>query len=157
VHSLLAMHRPDAARKELKAMTETDDDHTLTQLATAWCHLATGDEKLKDAFYLYQELIEKNGPTAMLLAGQSACQLGLGQLDEAESCLIEAQEKDINNCHVLLNLAVLNAVQGNKEKSSNFMAQLGDSHQDNHVVQRAISKAAEFDALCSQFAPSVVA
>lgn len=37
---LLAMNRPDLARKQLKALQDIEDDSTLTQLAQAWLNLS---------------------------------------------------------------------------------------------------------------------
>jgi len=155
VHCYLGMFRVDAARKELKAMAEKDDDHTLTQLATAWVHLATGGDKLQDAFYIYQELIEKNQPTALLVAGQSCCQLGLGRLEEAESCLIEAQEKDHNQRDALANMALVSQLQGNEQKSAGFLAQLRDSHPQHRIVKTLAQREECFDRLAEQFRAQV--
>jgi coatomer subunit epsilon len=37
---LLAMNRPDLARKQLKLLQDIEDDGTLTQLAQAWLNLS---------------------------------------------------------------------------------------------------------------------
>lgn len=108
----------------MKAMQELDDDATQTQLAQAWVNLAIvinpfflftkslhtvdlnklfqGGEKIKDAFYIYQELIDKHGSTALLLNGQGSCFIGQGKLSEAEAAFTEALDKDPRYKNVLV-------------------------------------------------------
>ena len=112
IQALLSIHRPDLAKKELKVMQEKDEDATITQLAQAWTNMALGGEKIQEAYYIYQEMIDKLGATSMLLNGQAVTFLAQGKYSEAESALNEAMEKDPNNVDTLVNMIVLSQHQG---------------------------------------------
>ena len=76
-------------------------------LAYITSSLHLGGDKIQDAYYIYQELIDKHGATPLLLNGQSASYIGQEKYDEAEAALQEAVEKDPNNVDTLINLIVL--------------------------------------------------
>lgn len=62
---------------------------------------------MQDAFYIYQELIDKYGSTPMLLNGQAVSLIGQGKYEEAEAALQEVMDKDSNNPDTLVNMIVL--------------------------------------------------
>jgi len=156
VHCLLAINRPDCAKKELAKMADSDGDATLTELATAWLHIATGGEKLQDAYYIYQELMDKYTPTAMLLAGQGAVFLGQGRLEEAEAALQEAAQKDPHCADTLVGLMVWSGRAGKPtEETSRYMEQLKDSHKHHVIVKGLEQRELDFDRVAAQYAPPV--
>uniref|UniRef100_A0A914H8K9 Coatomer subunit epsilon n=1 Tax=Globodera rostochiensis TaxID=31243 RepID=A0A914H8K9_GLORO len=129
VQCLLKLCRGDLAAKEVKRMQETDEDATITQLAQAWLNMAMGRDKLKDAFYIYQEMLDKYGATPLLLTSQAACLIMQQKYEEAEKLLLSAQERDPNNADVLVALFAVSQFLGKPiEMSSRYMNQLKQDH-----------------------------
>jgi len=152
VQALLALNRHDLARKELKLMQERDEDATVTQLAQAWTNLATGGDKIQEAYYIYQEMIDKLGGTALLLNGQAVTFIAQGKYAEADTALAEALEKDPNNPETLVNLVVLAQHQGkSQEQSTRLLSQLKDLEPGHPFLQRMEQKEADFDRMVLQY------
>lgn len=91
VQLYLKMDRVDLAAKVIKTMADVDDDDPLTQLATAWVYIAQGGDKISEAFYLLQELIEKFGQSVSVLNSLAVCQLHLKNFSQAFQFLKQAR------------------------------------------------------------------
>lgn len=153
VQALLSIHRPDLAKKELKVMQEKDEDATLTQLAQAWTNMALGGDKIQEAYYIHQEMIDKLGATSVLLNGQAVTFLAQGKYSEAEAALNEAMEKDPNNADTLVNMIVLSQHQGKAPEVSNrYLSQLKDMDPNHGFVVKLNKKEEDFDRMVKQYA-----
>lgn len=148
VQCLLKLCRIDLAAKELKKMHELDEDATITQLATAWTNMAMGKDKIKDAFYIYQEMIDKYGATPSLLVSQASCLIQQQKYEDAEKLLLDAQQRDPNNAEALIALFVVTQFLGKPfEVSNRYMNQLKQDHPTHAWTKDLLAKEVEFDRL----------
>ncbi|XP_026325915.1 coatomer subunit epsilon [Hyposmocoma kahamanoa] len=154
---LLAMNRPDLARKQLKLLQDIEDDGTLTQLAQAWLNLAQGGPGVQDAHYSIMELSERLGALgAGPAAVGAAAAASRGMWEEAEQQLTEALARAPQHPDLLLGLAVTAAHAGKApEVSSRYLAQLLDSHPEHPFTREYHAKANEFKRLAAQYQPTV--
>ncbi|PON87198.1 Coatomer, epsilon subunit [Trema orientale] len=143
VQIFLKMNRSDYAEKQLRAMQQVDEDHTLTQLASAWFNLAVGGSKIQESYLIFQDLSEKYQMTSLIANGKAVCCIHMGNFDEAETLLLEAQSKDAKDPETLANLIVCALHLG--KPTSRLLSQLKLSHPDHILVKRASSAEESFD------------
>jgi len=144
----LRMNRVDLATKELKKLQEKDEDATLTQMAQAWLNLAIGGPKLQEAYFIFQELTDKYGITALLLNSQSVCYIGECEYKKAEITLLDALEKDSNDIDSLVNSLFISVhTKVSADVAKRQLNMLRDAYPNSDFIENYNKKEAEFDAL----------
>lgn len=138
VQVYLKMDRIDQAEKQLRSMSNMDDDATLTQLATAWTNLALGGQKVQDAQYIYQELGDRNNWTTRLFNGSAVCHMRMGNFEDAERELVEAINKDPKDADTLANLVTCCVHLG--KPTARYMNQM-KLIDPNHMVMKRLRAA----------------
>jgi len=89
----LKLNRLSLAQACTKKMSELDDDDTLAQLATSWTQIHSNNEaKINEAVPILQELIQKFGPSVVVLNTLGACQMKLKNFSSAVDYLKQANQ-----------------------------------------------------------------
>ncbi|CAN8290592.1 unnamed protein product [Cochlearia groenlandica] len=150
VQIFIKMNRSDYAEKQLRVMQQIDEDHTLTQLASAWLNLAVGGSKIQEAYLIFQDFSEKYPMTSLILNGKAVCCMHMGNFEEAETLLLEALNKDAKDPETLANLVVCSLHVG--KSSSRYLSQLKLSHPEHVLVKRIASAEDNFERALQSFA-----
>ncbi|CAF1928910.1 hypothetical protein BRARA_I02791 [Brassica rapa] len=150
VQIFIKMHRSDYAEKQLRVMQQFDEDHTLTQLASAWLNLAVGGSKIQEAYLIFQDFSEKYPMTSLILNSKAVCCMHMGNFEEAETLLLDALNKDAKDPETLANLVVCSIHVG--KPSPRYLSQLKLSHPEHVLVKRAASAEDNFERALQSFA-----
>jgi len=133
-------------------MQSIDDDATITQLAQAWLNCGIGGDKLREAYYIYQELMEKNGPATTVLNGLAVCSMLMHEWDSAETALLQALEKNPKHAETLVNLIVCYSHQQKpREHIQRYVSQLKSSSPSHPWVLKFNDAEESFDRAASHF------
>ncbi|KAH8670946.1 coatomer epsilon subunit-domain-containing protein [Xylariales sp. PMI_506] len=109
----LEQNRTDLALKEVKAARSWAQDSLLVNLAESWVGLRVGGEKYQQAFYVFEELAQAPSTSSTTsLVSQAVCELHLGRVEEAQSALEQAVQKEPTFAEAIANLLVLYIVTG---------------------------------------------
>ncbi|KAI0386810.1 coatomer epsilon subunit-domain-containing protein [Hypomontagnella monticulosa] len=109
----LQQNRTDLALKEVSAARRWAQDSLLVNLAESWVGLRLGGDKYQQAFYVFEELAQAPSTSSIVsLVSQAVCELHLGRVEEAQSALEQAVQKQPGYAEAIANLLVLTVVTG---------------------------------------------
>ena len=159
ITGLLLLHRVDKAEEIYRRMQQQDEDHTLTGLAGTWITIAKGGAGLKDAFYQFQELIDKFSASPLLLNGLAVYNLKSGNFEEAQSALQESLEKNPTHPDTIANLISCSSFSDKSaslisQSTTRQIRQLNANDPDHVWLKRYESFNSTFDNCAAKFSAS---
>lgn len=129
----LQQNRTDLALKEVAAARRWAQDSLLVNLAESWVGLrlvcfpngwanlneianktsVKGGDKYQQAFYVFEELAQAPSTSSIAsLVSQAVCELHLGRVEEAQSALEQAIQKQPDYAEAIANFLVLTVIIG---------------------------------------------
>ncbi|KAK1246752.1 hypothetical protein MKX08_000554 [Trichoderma sp. CBMAI-0020] len=146
----LQQNRTDLALKEVTAARRWAQDSLLVNLAEAWVGVRVGGEKYQQAFYVYEELAQGSSTFSVpSLIAQAVCEIHLGRLEEAQSALQQAIEKDPKNAEGIANLVVLNSISGNN--TDELVESLKQANPNHQLLLDLEEKSSLFDKAAAKY------
>ncbi|KAL7936988.1 coatomer subunit epsilon [Trichoderma chlorosporum] len=146
----LQQNRTDLALKEVTAARRWAQDSLLVNLAEAWVGARVGGEKYQQAFYVYEELAQGSSTfSVQSLIAQAVCEIHLGRLEEAQSALDQAIQKDPTNTEGIANLLVLNSISGNN--TDELLESLKKANPNHQLVLDLEEKSSLFDKAAEKY------
>ncbi|KAK3685752.1 coatomer epsilon subunit-domain-containing protein [Podospora appendiculata] len=125
----LQQNRNDLAVKEVAAARRWAQDSVLVNLAESWVGLRLGGEKYQQAFYVFEELAQAPSTSSVRsLVSQAVAELHLGRIEEAQSALEQALQKEPDFADAIANLLVLTVITGKDPKALTSSLEQVDAH-----------------------------
>ncbi|THY24013.1 hypothetical protein D6D01_05770 [Aureobasidium pullulans] len=155
----LSNNRADLAAKEAKSARSFAQDALLVNLAESWISLREGgDAKYQQAFYVFEELAQAPGSSAVTsLVAQAVSELHLGRYPEAETALQQALDIEPDNTTALANAVVLFTATGDVERAAEMKKKLQGTKggEETELLQGLAAKKEAFDAACEKYQPKL--
>ncbi|KAI1372903.1 coatomer epsilon subunit-domain-containing protein [Hypoxylon crocopeplum] len=109
----LQQNRTDLALKEVTSARRWAQDSLLVNLAESWVGLRIGGDKYQQSFYVFEELAQAPSTSSIVsLVSQAVCELHLGRVEEAQSALEQAIQKQPEYAEAIANLLALTVIIG---------------------------------------------
>jgi len=157
VQVYLKIHRLDLAAASAKRMADIDEDHTLAMLAGAWTNMAKGGDKVGEAVFALQELMEKFEPSVTLLNSLGVCYMLQREFPRAVQYLKQARDLAVSNnetisAETLTNTVVCFAQLNKPDLVQRVMAELQQVHPRHGWLQQRQEAEALFDKHAANYA-----
>ncbi|KAH9885198.1 coatomer epsilon subunit-domain-containing protein [Xylariomycetidae sp. FL2044] len=146
----LQQNRTDLAVKEVAAARRWAQDSLLVNIAESWVGLRLGGDKYQQSFYVFEELAQAPSTSSIVsLVSQAVCELHLGRVEEAQSALEQAVQKQPDFAEAITNLLVLTIVVGkDATELTNSLKQTSPQHA---LIVDLEEKSSLFDKAASKF------
>lgn len=155
IQILLTLNRGDLAKEELKKMQHYDEDHTLSLLATIWCHLR-GGSAAEDAYTFCTDLSSKVGGinTPLILNLKAVAQMQQGSYTEALEEITELHQ--LTDSGEQYRISLTNQIScllhlGKLAESQDVFKRLQDGYPDCEYLKNYAEMSEKFDKFCANY------